>query len=101
MSESRMKIFRVTEVEWIAATSSDDALKAWREYAKVVGYDATEQEEYLTEHGTPTELTEDELNRFRFSDGDNGSESRSFREELEQRVAASQAFPQFFASSEY
>jgi hypothetical protein len=94
MEIATIKVWQVTDVEWFAAATAEDALKAFAEYAGDC------YEELLEEFGEPEELSDAALDRLQFTDEDDGV-SRSFREELAKRIADGGAFPQFFATSEY
>lgn len=92
-----LKIWQVTDAEWFAAVSTEEALKAYAEYAEgCYGKDSDEWKTLLEEFGEPVAS---DMDRLRFTD-DNG-ESRTFREELTRRIADGDEFPQFFATSEY
>ena len=92
-----IKIWQVTEIEWFAAATAEDALKAYAEYAETCyGKDSDEAKQYLEEFGEPVEC---DMDRMKFTDDD--LSVRTFREELNRRIAEGDAFPQFFATSEY
>lgn len=91
-----MKVFAMNEYDWMAGESLESATEMYlKEYA-----DGLPADEALD---NPHELTEELLDRFRFHDADaDGPESyRTFRQELDRRVAAGETFPCFFASTEY
>jgi len=95
-----IRIWQVTEIEWFAAKTAEDALKAYAEYADMCyGKDSPEAKEQLEEFGTPGLVGEDWMDRLNYSDED--GRTRTFREELEGRIADGEVFPQFFATSEY
>lgn len=92
-----LKIWQVTDAEWFAAVSAEDALKAYAEYAEgCYGKNSDEGKTLLEEFGEPVPS---DMDRLKFTDDD--GESRTFREELARRIASGDDFPQFFATSEY
>ena len=92
-----LKIWQVTDAEWFAAVSAEDALKAYAEYAEdCYGKNSDEGKARQEEFGEPVATN---MDRRKFTDDD--GESRTFREELARRIANGDAFPQFFATSEY
>ena len=91
-----MKVFAMNEYDWMAGESLESATEMYlKEYA-----DGLPADEALD---NPHELIDGLLDRFRFHDADaDGPESyRTFRQELDRRVAAGETFPCFFASTEY
>jgi hypothetical protein len=100
METATIKVFQITEIEWFAAATEEDALKAYAEYAEgCYGKDSEEAREQLAEFGGPEELSEESMQAMRFTDED--GTVRSFREELDRRIADGDEFPAFFATSEY
>lgn len=95
-----LKVWQVTESEWFAAATAEDAVKAYQEYAKGCYGDGTlayqEQEELRREFGEPG-LSD--MDRLKFTDED--GTVRTFREELDRRIADGDDFPAFFATSEF
>ena len=97
---SDIRIWQVTEIEWFAAETAEDALKAYAEYADMCyGKDSPEAKEQLEEFGPPGLVGDEWVDKLRYTDED--GETRTFREELDRRIAEGDAFPQFFATSEY
>lgn len=94
-----LKIWQVTEIEWVAAVNAEDALKACREYyEQCYGKDAEQElKVHLEEFGNQPIASN--MDRLKFTDDD--GESRTFREELARRIASGDEFPQLFATSEY
>lgn len=90
-----MKIFKVNDCDWIAAETPEQALECLRQHVGDEDVDA-----WLEDFGQPVELTAEDLDAHTFHDGDDGDE-RTFREELQRRIDEGDAFPQFFASTEY
>lgn len=98
--EDEMKVFAMNDYDWMAGESLESVTEL---YLKEYNPDNLRADEVLDE---PYELTEELLDRFRFhdayTDGADGPESyRTFRQELNRRVAAGETFPCFFASAEY
>lgn len=89
-----MKIYRMNDCDWWVGESLD-ACKA----------------DYIEECGDPEsvedarELTDEELDRLKFTDTDEDEvpigEKRSFREQLAREVAQGGTFPRMFASTEF
>jgi hypothetical protein len=96
MSEKapEIKVFRVTDCDWVAATTPEEARQCW---LKLVGESEKDQ---LDEFGAPAELPPPEMERLRFYDCEKDTKC-SFRAELDRRIAAGTVFPEFFASTEY
>lgn len=88
-----IKVFSMNDCDWMAGETLE-ACKAeyLRMYTGETGEDAFED---------PGEVPADKMAKLRYRDDDDGAVSRSFKEELDRRVAAGQPFPQFFASTEY
>lgn len=95
-----IKIFKLDDCTWWAGADLESCIvDAMREYGlprdEVADPDAHE-------------LSGEELDRLKFVDGDDPINAdgtpggtRSFRDELARQVARGDAFPQFFASTEY
>lgn len=86
-----MKVFQVTECDWVAAVSAEEALKFYNQFC-----------EGATEFSEMRELTEEEMDRLKHR-GDDGTEYDppiSFREELERNIRDGIEFPCVFATSE-
>ncbi len=98
---SGIKIFECGELEWFAAASAEDALKAMVE--EWGGSDSTAQDmrdEYL-DGEDPIELSDAGLDAMTYFDTDENGDPmsrRSFRAELDRRIAAGVEFPEHFAS---
>jgi len=91
-----VKVFAMNKYDWMAGESLESATEMYlKEYA-----DGLPADEALD---NPRELTEELLDRLRFHDADaDGPEShRTFRQELDRRVAAGETFPCFFANAVY
>lgn len=90
-----IKIFEINDCEWVAARSLEEA-KTF--YLEMVSGDTS-----VLDEGCPVELTELQLDRMTYSDdqGDPNASKRSFREELQKRIAAGVQFPEYFATSEF
>lgn len=109
MSET-WKVYQLNDCEWFVARSLDEAKAAG---AELWGYDGPDavakaeadgmfgEEKYGDE---PSELTEAEMDRMRFSDSDENDrptgKSRTFREELANRVRDGLKKPEYFAGTE-
>jgi hypothetical protein len=91
---SQIRIFAVTECEWMAASSLEEAIAG---YLKETGMS---QEDIAEED--PVEVADSELDRLIFTD-DEGETSvkRTFREELARRIAEGAEFPTLFATTEF
>lgn len=92
-----MKVFQLNQSDWWAGSDLDSVIAAFR---AELGADATID--------NPHELSDEELDRLKFVDGDDPINSdgtpggwRTFREELARSVAVGQTFPCFFASTEW
>lgn len=95
-----IKVWQVTEIEWVAAATPTDALRAYAEYSDMVyGKNSEEAEEQLREFGEPQELSPESMAHYSYAG--EGEEPLTFAEELHRRIDEHQEFPQFFATSEY
>jgi hypothetical protein len=87
-----MKIFKVNDCDWVMATSAEEAKQVLATFT-----DVHEDDEVR-------ELTDHELDTFKFIDEDHDEEKDgphpTFRQELARRVAAGDR-PDMFASTEY
>jgi hypothetical protein len=101
-----IKIFQMSEHDWFAAETLDEAKQA---VMKTFGPPAEGQtvEEFfdeMLEGYEPHELTDEELSHTQFTEVDDYEESiasKSFRQKLAEMVAAGEKFPCIFASSEF
>ena len=86
-----MKVFAMNDCDWMAGESLESVTAA---YVSDYGEDSDDP---------PVELTDSEMDRFRFADEEveDPEEWLTFRQELQRRVDAGQEFPQFFATTEY
>ena len=89
---NEVKIFAMNDCDWMAGYDLESVTLA---YAKL--FDCS------GEVDDPHELTAEEMDRFRFDDGDTEDmdEWPTFTEALAKLVADGQKFPCFFASTEY
>jgi hypothetical protein len=87
-----IKIFEVSEGEWIAAETSQEAAVFYRKLVSPSTYT-----EALEEFGEPQELLPVQLHRLRFTDDETGTVV-SFATRLQQLLTNKEAFPQFFAT---
>lgn len=96
-----VKIWQMSEYDWVAAETLEEAKDC---LSLTLGCETPEElEEYLDD---PRELTEAELDEYEFCDSDEDGNpnpevgKRSFREELARQVAAGTKFPCYFAGTE-
>ncbi|QIN79643.1 hypothetical protein GBA65_15160 [Rubrobacter marinus] len=93
-----MKLYRINEYDWWGGNSVEEVLGA---YARLTGLSYAE---IVDDEDTPVrEVTEEEMDRLRYSDDHpDPTNSRSFREEWEMRLAerGEEAAPFFFATTE-
>ena len=96
-----MKIWQMSDYDWIAAETLEEAKDC---LAEELGMEKPEDlEEYIDD---PYALSEADLDLLKFCDCDEHGDpdpskpSRTFREELAQRVAANVRFPCYFAGTE-
>jgi len=88
-----LKVFKMNDYEWWMAESIEEAKKQYAVYLKgVVGDDEIEND--------PEELTDGDLERLNYVDDYDQSISRSFKEELDRRIAKGDKGG-FFATTEY
>jgi hypothetical protein len=95
-----IKIFKMTDCDWWAGLDLESCIAdTVREYG-------LPRDEAVDPNAH--ELTDEELDRFKFIDGDDPINadgtpggSRTFREQLALQVNRGDTFPQFFASTEY
>lgn len=88
--KKEIKVFALNDCDWYAATSLKEAIRAWKEETGMTD----------EELDSPTEVTEQDMDRLKFIDEDT-NEKRTFREELKRRIDAKAKFPQFFATTEF
>ena len=86
-----MKIFAMNDCDWMAGEDIESVTAA---YTSAFGEDSDDP---------PVELTDAEMDKYRFADEDAEGPEKwpTFRQELQRRVDAGQEFPQFFATTEY
>jgi len=86
-----MKIFAMNDCDWMAAEDAESAKSA---YISDDGEDSDQP---------PIELTDEEMDKFRFADEDVRDPEKwpTFRQDLQRRIASGQEFPQFFASTDF
>lgn len=86
-----IKVFQVTECDWVAAASAEEALKFYNQFC-----------EGATEFSEVTELTPADMIRLkhRGEDGVEYDPPITFQEELEKNIAEGIEFPCLFATSE-
>ena len=91
-----MKIFSMNDCDWMAAETLEEATAVYlRDFGG--GLDADEALDQ------PHEVSEAGMDRLRFHDDDaeTPEDYRTFRQELQVRMARGDKFPCFFASTEY
>jgi hypothetical protein len=90
-----MKIFQINDCDWWIGESLEACVQDYR--------DNVEDDPDYTEDAR--ELTEEELDRLKFTICDDDErptgEKRTFREQLAAEIAAGGEFPRMFASTEY
>lgn len=89
-----IKIFAMNDCDWMAAETSEDAVREYKENFSGGDFDDS----------GPVELSDAEMDRLVFrEDEEDGStvEDISFREKLNRMIAAGETFPCFFASTEF
>lgn len=93
-----IRIFQIHDTEWWAGRTMDEVLAA---AARAWGFDVGSQD-YQMMKDDAIELTDDTMDRLQYSyDDDNAALKRSFRDELDLRIAdPTSTFPQFFAGVE-
>jgi hypothetical protein len=90
---AEIKVFEVSEDEWIAAESAESASEFYRELVGQETYDEVTQE-----FGSPMELTPAMLDRLRFVDEET-NRTLTFAQRLTELLASeNQTYPQFFAT---
>lgn len=90
------QIYQVNDCDWWAGFSAASVKEAYR---KSEMYDAEIAEEFADE---PQPISEADMDRLKYCDDeDRRVETRTFRQQLERLVDQGQAFPVFFASTEY
>jgi len=91
-----IKVFAMSEYEWVAGRTAEE-VKAW--YIEEIGLREKDIDE-----GYPRALTEAEMGRFTFYDGERGDEdveTMTFKEQLRRLVGADpDQFPCIFAEGE-
>ena len=85
------KVFQMNDCDWWCDYSAEEAKN---NYNKFTGFD---DEDYYKDR-PPQELTEEEMNRYKYTKED--GKTITFKEELENRIK-NNAVPSFFASTEY
>lgn len=97
-----IKVFAMNDCDWVAAETAEDAVAL---YMKETGLS---REEALEGKDQPDEMTEAQMLEEKFlayEEDDEGDPlsptTRTFREELDRRLAAGETFPCFFASTEH
>ena len=91
-----MTIYAMNDCDWMAGESLESVKTLY--LAENAG--GLPEDEALDE---PHELNDHEMDRLRFHDDDaeNPDDYRTFRQELNRRIANGDKFPCFFASTEY
>jgi hypothetical protein len=87
-----IKIFEVSEDEWIAAETVEEAAAFYKQLVSPATY-----KEVLEEFGEPQELLPVRLHQLRFTDDETGAVV-SFSTRLHQLTEGKEKFPQFFAT---
>ena len=93
------KVYEMNECDWWADYSMEDAKK---NYLKFTGMGLDDVKEDW-EEGWPVELSEDDLDRIKYSPDpyeEPDAEKRTFREELDGRIKKDEV-PGFFATTEF
>ena len=87
-------VFQMNDCDWMAAATPESAIAGYEEYK-------SPDDDFVKE--PPTELSDETMARLKFTGepGEPDAGTRTFREELDRRIAAGETFPQFFASTEY
>jgi hypothetical protein len=91
-----IKVFQVTDTDWVAALNPEEARKYIIEQC---GYDSDEAKEDVYEK--PIELTPEEMGTMLHHGEDGVVEAKTFQQELETDIADGIAFPVLFATTEY
>lgn len=89
-STPTIRIFQMDDIEWWAGESLSACVEAGRAMCGAECY---------PDVGEQGELSDDQMQRFKFVDEDGGE--RTFAEELQRRIAAGESFPQPFAATDY
>lgn len=94
----KVKIFQLTDVEWVAAETEEEA---WKVLADMIGPEIVE--EYKSEAGEVILLSPTEMESHKFTDGEmgEGGETRTFQAQLENMIKEGKTFPCYFATSEW
>jgi hypothetical protein len=96
---SDVKIFKLNDCDWVAATSLDEAIGCLATCVSNGVVDDDFREEFLDD---PYELNDADLDQLKFREEDEPeTEWRTFRAELQLRLEAGAKPPFFFASTEY
>jgi hypothetical protein len=91
-----IKVFEVSEDEWVAAESAEQAAAYYKQLVGQVAYDETTEE-----WGDPVELSDEILNRLKWTDDEvMPARTITFAERLAEICAttAPARFPQYFAT---
>ena len=95
----KIKIYKVNDYDWIAASSLDDAIKCLSEMLGDGIVDDKFKEEFIDD---PHTLDSVAMDTMRFIDEDTpNSPGITFTDELNRRIGLKQDFPQHFATSEW
>jgi hypothetical protein len=91
-------VFRVTEIEWVAARTWEEAKAHYKTFA--TGFSDRDYDE-MFEDGDPQPMSEEALAKFRYQSDEDSRETISAREQLNRMFTKGEQFPAFFASSEF
>jgi len=88
---AEIKIFAMNDCDWVAATTLEEAIEEYEAFS-----DFDEE--------SPRELTPEEMDQLMFHETDEDDSplaKKSFRVKLDEMIEAREAFPCFFASTQY
>lgn len=100
-----IKVFRMSDQDWMAAATLEEAKTCLATvYLGLKDYAEAVAESYADED--PSELTEEQMESHLFTEEDEKDEhgelvQKSYREKLDEMIAAGVKFPAFFATSEF
>lgn len=91
-----VKVFQLNDYDWWAGATLESVKASYLEWTGVSEAEAFDN---------PQELTDKEMSTLRFREEDEdclpGQEAKTFRQRLNEMVAAGDEFPCFFASTEW
>ena len=105
MSEPKPTVFQLNEFDWWAGNDLESVKAA---YLKEMGYEDSRLMDVRDAFDEPHEVSDLDMERLKFVDGDDPINAdgapggtRTFREQLNLMIDRGEAFPCFFASTEY